>query len=151
MGFAAGSVVKNQPAMQKMQETWVWSLCQEDPLEEEMATHSNILARKIPPIEEPGYLQSIAWHNQTQLKWLSMHTQGCHIYILLLLFSSSVASDSLWAHGLQHARLPCPSPSPGACSVQTHVHRIGDAIQPPHPLFSPSPPALSLSQHQGLF
>ena len=34
----------------------------------------------------------------------------------LLLFSCSVRSDSLWPHGLQHARLPCPSPSPGACS-----------------------------------
>ena len=33
-----------------------------------------------------------------------------------LLFSSSVVSDSLWSHGLQHTRLPCPSPSPGACS-----------------------------------
>ena len=36
-------------------------------------------------------------------------------------------------------------------SAQTHVHWVGDAIQPPHPLSSPSPPALNLSQHQGLF
>ena len=35
--------------------------------------------------------------------------------------------------------------------AQTHVHRVGDAIQPSHPLPSPSPLALSLSQHQGLF
>ena len=35
---------------------------------------------------------------------------------LLLLFSRSVMSDSLWPHGLQHTRLLCPSPSPGACS-----------------------------------
>ena len=35
--------------------------------------------------------------------------------------------------------------------VQTHVHRVDDAIQPSHPLSSPSPPALNLSQHQGLF
>ena len=35
--------------------------------------------------------------------------------------------------------------------TQTHVHRVGDAIQPSHPLLSPSPPALNLSQHQGLF
>ena len=34
---------------------------------------------------------------------------------------------------------------------QTHVHRVDDAIQPSHPLLSPSPPALNLSQHQGLF
>ena len=35
-------------------------------------------------------------------------------------------------------------------STQTHVHCVGDAIQPSHPLSSPSPPALNLSQHQGL-
>ena len=35
--------------------------------------------------------------------------------------------------------------------AQTHVHRVGDAIQPSHPLSSPSPSALNLSQHQGLF
>ena len=35
--------------------------------------------------------------------------------------------------------------------TQTHVHRVGDAIQPPHSLSSPSPPAPSPSQHQGLF
>jgi len=35
--------------------------------------------------------------------------------------------------------------------AQTHVHRVGDAIQPPHPLSSPSPSAFNLSQHQGLF
>ena len=35
--------------------------------------------------------------------------------------------------------------------TQTHVHRVGDAIQPPHPLSSRSPPALNPSQHQGLF
>ena len=47
--------LKRLPAMR---ETWVLSLGQEDPLEKEMATHSNILAWKIPWIEEPGGLQS---------------------------------------------------------------------------------------------
>ena len=47
-------VVKNPPAMQELQEVWVQSLGQEDPLEEEMATHSSILARIIPWTEEPG-------------------------------------------------------------------------------------------------
>ena len=47
---------KNPPAMQ---ETWVQSLGQEDPLEEEMATHSSILAWTIPWTEEPGGLQSM--------------------------------------------------------------------------------------------
>ena len=35
--------------------------------------------------------------------------------------------------------------------AETHVHRVSDAIQPSHPLSSPSPPAFNLSQHQGLF
>ena len=35
--------------------------------------------------------------------------------------------------------------------IQSHVHHVSDAIQPSHPLSSPSPPAFSLSQHQGLF
>ena len=48
--------VKNLPAMQ---ETWVQSLGWEDPLEKEMATHSRILAWKIPWTEEPGGLQSM--------------------------------------------------------------------------------------------
>ena len=50
-------------------------------------------------------------------------------------------SNSLWPHGLQHTVFPCPSPS-------TELH---DAIQSSHPLLSPSPPAPSPSQHQGLF
>ena len=53
-------VVKNSLPMQETQETWVWSLGQEDPLEEDMATHSSILAWEIPWTEEPGGLQSIA-------------------------------------------------------------------------------------------
>ena len=49
-------MVKNLPAIQ---ETWVQSLRQDDPLEEEMATHSSILAWRIPWTEEPGGLQSM--------------------------------------------------------------------------------------------
>ena len=48
MGFPSGSAVKNLPAMQKMQEIQVQSLGQEDLLEEGMATHSSILAWRIP-------------------------------------------------------------------------------------------------------
>ena len=47
-------MIKNLPLMQ---ETWVQSLGQEDPLEKEIATHSNILAWRIPWTEEPGRLQ----------------------------------------------------------------------------------------------
>ena len=60
-------------------------------------------------------------------------------------FSHSVVSSSLWPHGLQHTRLTCPSLTRGACSNSC------PSIQPTNPLSSPSPPAFSLSQHQGLF
>ena len=56
LGFSDGSMVKNLPATREMQ---FRSLGQEDPLEEEMATHSTILAWRIPWTEEPGGLQSI--------------------------------------------------------------------------------------------
>ena len=52
-------MVKDPPAMQKMLEMRVQSLGWEDPLEEEMATYSSILAGRIPWTEEPGGLQSL--------------------------------------------------------------------------------------------
>ena len=51
---------KASAAMQETQETWVQSLGLEDPLEEEMTTHSSILAWRTPQAEEPGGLQSMA-------------------------------------------------------------------------------------------
>ena len=56
MASSVAQVVKNLLAMQ---EIWVRSLGQEDPLEKEMATHSSILAWEIPWTEEPGGLQSM--------------------------------------------------------------------------------------------
>ena len=63
-------------------------------------------------------------------------------------FSHSVVSDSLQPHESQHARPPCYHHLPEF--TQTHVHRVSDAIQPSHPLSSPSP-APNPSQHQSLF
>ena len=64
-------------------------------------------------------------------------------------FSRSVMSNSLWPHGLKHARPPCPSPTPGACSNSCPLSQW--CLQSSHPLSSHSPPAFNLSQHQGLF
>ena len=64
-------------------------------------------------------------------------------------FSCSVMSNSLWPHEPQNARPPCPSPTPrvhaNPCPLSRWCHPIS------HPLSSPSPPALNLSQHQDLF
>ena len=66
-GFPSGSVVTKKIHL-PIQETWIWSLGEEGPLEKGMATHSNILAREIPWTEEPGGLQSMgSQERQTQL------------------------------------------------------------------------------------
>ena len=79
-----------------------------------------------------------------------IRSTALNINARLSLLSHSVMSNSLCPHGLQHARLPCPSPPPGACSNSCLLSWVSDAIQPCHPLSSSSP-ALNLSQHQGLF
>ena len=95
-----------------------------------------------------GLNKIIAWKCFEMLICMDIwgHSDLEYIQFSSVQFSHSVVSDSLRPHELQHARPPCPSPTPG----QTHVHWVGDAIQPSHSLSSPSPPALNLSQHQGL-
>ena len=69
--------------------------------------------------------------------------------MLLLFFSHSVMSDCLQPHGLPTPGFPVLHYLPEF--AQTHIHQVGDAIQPSPPLLSPSPPAFNLFQHQGLF
>ena len=134
--FLVAQTVKRLPAMW---ETWVRSLGQEDPLEKEMATHSSTLAWKIPWMGEPGRLQSMGsqrvghdWatslHFNYFQKTLDIHNLKRIIQFKQVPFEnvevwftsvSSVQSLSgrnwtnlLQPHGLQHARLPCPSPTP---------------------------------------
>ena len=64
-------------------------------------------------------------------------------------FSCSVISNSL--QPMDHSRPGLPVHHQLPEFTQTHVRWVGDAIQPSHPLSSPSPPALKLSHHQGLF
>ena len=63
-------------------------------------------------------------------------------------FSHSVMSDSVWPHGLQHAGVSCPSPTPEV--YLNSFHWVRYTMQPSHPLSSPSPSAFNLSQNQGL-
>ena len=68
-------VVKNSPAMQQTQETWVQSLGWEDSLEKEIAIHPNIVAWKIPWTEEPRGLQCMGSHRVGH-GGATKHTQG---------------------------------------------------------------------------
>ena len=71
------------------------------------------------------------------------------MYLDSLQFSNLMVSNSLRPHGLQHTRLPCPSPTPGACSNSCPLSRWCH----PNISFSVilSPPAFNLSQTQGIF
>ena len=81
--------------MQETQETQVQFLSQEDPLEEEMATHSSILARKIPWTEEPGGLQSMGCKDSDTTERLSTHTVLIHFPILKFRHSYRLRWSSL--------------------------------------------------------
>ena len=80
-------------------------------------------------------------------KWLDLGFMT-EMGMISVQFSHSVMSNSLRPHRLQHAKLPVHHQLPEL--TQTPVHGVGDAIQPSHPLLSPSPPAFNLSQRQGL-
>ena len=93
-----------------MRETWVQFLGWENPLGKGTATQSSILAWRIPWIEEPGRLQSMGLqrvrHDWGTFTFTPFQIRSDQI-------SHSVVSDSLRPHESQHARLPCPSPTPG--------------------------------------
>ena len=78
--------------------------------------------------------------------WISMSNKGLFIQFSSVAQSYLTLCDPIGCitpgHLVHHQLLEF---------IQTHVHWVGDAIQPSHPLLSPSPPALNPSQHQGLF
>ena len=94
--------------------------------------------------QTPLTIQTWVW-KPSQRWWCP--PAGFYRIWLLLLFSLYVTSDCD-PHGLQHARIPCPSPSPGVCPSSCPLSWWC------HPIISPSagsPFAFNLSQHQGLF
>ena len=74
------------------------------------------------------------------------HPLSCALYINSVTQSCSTICDPM-----NHSTPGLPVHHKVPESTQTHVHRVGDAIQPSQPLSSPSPPDLNLPQHQGLF
>ena len=89
------------------------------------------------------------WHSQTNIFLKKKKMQYIYKMECSVQFSRSVVSNSSQSHELQHARPPCPSPTPGVYSNSCPSSRW--CIQPSHPLSSPSPPTPNPSQHQGLF
>jgi len=87
-----------------------------------------------------SWKESLSFINTRQLSTILSSAQFSSVAQLCL---------TLRPHESHHPGLPVHHQLPEI--TQTHVHWVGDAIQPSHPLSSPSPPALNLSQHQGLF
>ena len=106
-GFPGGSVVKNLPAMQEIQETWLWLLGREDPLKEGMATHSSILAWRIPWTEEPGGLQSME-SQRVGHDWSDWAHMQVNMMLTLMLITVDTCGDR-WDL--------CTDPRPHLCSV----------------------------------
>ena len=117
-----------------MQETQIWQLGGEDPLEKEMAVLSSILVWEIPWTDEPsghglwghqGVGHDLATKEEESKMGGCISEPRCllsikntpEILLLRVLFCRSVTTSclALQLHGLQHARLPRPSPSPGVC------------------------------------
>ena len=98
-------LVKNLPAMK---ETPVWSLGFEDPLEKGKATHSSILENS----------RDYTVHGVAKCWTQLSNFHSCFLLYSLssVQFSHSVVSNSLQPHESQHARPPCPSPTPGVHS-----------------------------------
>ena len=88
------------------------------------------------------------WH----LHWvLSLYLTSDFIHLTNIQFSSVAQSCPILFDPMNRSTPGLPVHHQLPESTQTHVHWVGDAIQPSHPLSSPSPPALNLSQHQCLF
>ena len=85
-------MVKRLPIMQ---ETWVWSLAWEDPLEKAMATHYSILAWKIPWMEEPGRLHSM-WSQRVRHNWATSLSLSMSRWGLCLEAPTDYSKEAVW-------------------------------------------------------
>ena len=98
-------------------------------------------------LSKTGLLQKCAgrWNRRSEVHGVIHRSQGN------MKFSSVAQSCLTLCNPMNHSMLGLPVHHQLLEFTQTHVHWVGDAIQPSHPLSSPSLPALNLSQHQGLF
>ena len=176
--FGASLVAQRLKCLPPMRETRVWSLGREDPLEKEMATDSSTLAKKIPWMEEPGGLQSMG-SQRVRHNWVTKRKRNGINCPYILKFRSilfnfckneKLKQNAVSTH-LMVSRICCCLVAQSCltlcdfmdCSTpdfpvlhhlprfaQTHVHWVGEDIQPSYPL-SPPTPKINISQLQGLF
>ena len=134
--------------MQENQEIWVQSLGWEDPLEEEMATHSSILAWIFHGQRSLADCSPWGCKELEMTEWLSTHNNDI---VNCIQFSSVAQSCPILCDPMNCSTSGLLVHHQHPEFIQTHVHWVSDAIQPSHPLSSPSPPAPNPSHHQSLF
>ena len=110
--------------MQEMQETWVWSLGWEDPLKESMATHSSILAWRIPWTEEPGRLQSMGSQRvrQNWSDWAQHRLMGVRSPLILQVLTAAylLVNSGCWGGRWQwNSPGHCPGSQPSSTRQTT--------------------------------
>ena len=110
--FPGGSTIKHLPAMQERQETGVLSLGQEDALEDKMATHSSILARKIPWTEEPHGLRPWGRKEWDTTKQLSMSSFAVRTLLFSIVTTTGIQTRSFRIKG---NKVQIPLLFPAAC------------------------------------
>ena len=108
-------------------------------------------------IDSPCPIRFIFFYVSFPLFWLSVFQSGFFFWLsfqctnYLFQFSSVTQSCLTLCDPMNRSTPGLPVHGQLPEFTQTHVHRVSDAIHPSHPLSSPSPPALNLSQHQSLF
>ena len=112
LGFPSRSAANNPLTVQETWETWFWSLGQEDPLEEKMATHFGTLAWKSPWIEEPSGLQSIGSQSRTRLS-------DCWVLTL-----SSMNRNHRWKTSEENSKLKTQNFRRSYKSTKFFFHRV---------------------------
>ena len=175
VGFPGDSVVNNLPAMQ---ETRVWSLDQEDPLEWKVATHPvflpgefygqrSLVGYHLWVSQRVGYDWATAWgcNESDMTEWLIWSDLTLfHTSLMTVLMVNKLREHGSWWKSVQFSSVAqsCSTlwePMDRSLPVhhqlleftQVHVHWAADATQWSHSLLFPPPPAFNLSKHQGLF
>ena len=154
MGFPGGSVVKNPPALRSCGRwsfnPWVKNL----PWKRKWQPTAVFLSGKFLGLRSLG-LRWATVHRVTK-SWTQLRIHPKYNFKKSYEVCSGCCCSVTQSYPTLCDSMDCSKPGFPVLHhlpelAQTHIHWIGDAIQPSHPLSSPSPPVFNLSQHQGLF
>ena len=112
-------------------------------MQDPLHPHNTVPSARVKALKTSSPMSFLWTRCEISLSWDSGRISGPPVQFRSVIQSCLTLCDPMDFSTSVHHQLRKPT--------QTHVHHVGDAIQTFHPLLSPSPPALNLSQHQGLF